>query len=76
MEYLKTRDIFHCMWMLGHSRIANTMKYVSLANAISVDSGSYTAKIAHSEDEACKLIEAGYEFVTDMNNAKIFRKRK
>jgi hypothetical protein len=27
-------------------------------------------------DEACNLLEAGFEYVTNMDDAKIFRKRK
>ena len=36
----------------------------------------YHVKVAHSLDEACKLLEVGFEYVTDMDGAKIFRKRK
>lgn len=27
-------------------------------------------------DEACKLLEVGFEYVTDMQGKKLFRKRK
>jgi len=36
----------------------------------------YTCKVAKNLDEACKLVEAGFEYVTEMDNIKIFRKRK
>jgi len=36
----------------------------------------YTAKVAHSEEEACQLIETGFEYVCDYNGNRIFRKRK
>jgi hypothetical protein len=36
----------------------------------------FTARVAHSEEEACKLIESGFEFVCDLGQNKIFRKRK
>ena len=26
-------------------------------------------------DKTCKLLEAGFEYVTDMNGAKLFRKK-
>jgi hypothetical protein len=76
MEYLKTRDIFHCKWLLGHSRLENTMKYIHCANAILTEVGSFTSKVAHSLEEACALVESGFDFVCDMNGLKIFRKRK
>ena len=31
-------------------------------------------KVAHNLKEACELIEAGFEYVTDMEGAKIFGK--
>ncbi len=34
------------------------------------------AKVAETLEEACELVEAGFEFVTDMEGKKIFRKRK
>jgi hypothetical protein len=36
----------------------------------------FSARVAHSQEEACQLIEAGFEFVCDYNGDKIFRKRK
>jgi len=36
----------------------------------------FTARVAHSEEEACQLIETGFEFVCDFNSNKLFRKRK
>ncbi len=75
-EYLKTRDIFHVKWLLGHSRIENTMKYVHIANAVSVDQGSFSCKVAHIIEECSQLIETGFEYVTEMDGVKLFRKRK
>jgi integrase len=75
-EYLKTRDIFHVKWLLGHSRIENTMKYVHIANAVSVEHGSFTCKVAHTLEECSQLIESGFEYVIEMGGMKIFRRRK
>jgi len=36
----------------------------------------YYVKVAQTLDEACKLLEVGFEHVTDMEGAKLFRKRK
>jgi len=36
----------------------------------------FHVKVPQSLDEACKLLEVGFEYVTDMNGAKLFRKRK
>ena len=36
----------------------------------------FTARVAHSEEEVCQLIETGFEYVCDFNGNRIFRKRK
>jgi integrase len=73
MEYHKTRDILHVMQVLGHRSITNTLKYTQL---ISFKDDEFTAKVAHTEQELCQLLEAGYEFVRDYNQDKILKKRK
>jgi integrase/transcription elongation factor Elf1 len=73
MEYHRTKDILHVMQILGHKNINNTLIYTQLVNFKDDD---YTAKVAHSEQEVCQLIEAGFEYVCDYNGNKIFRKRK
>jgi integrase len=73
MEYHKTRDILHVMQMLGHKNINSTLVYTRL---IDFKEDDYIARVAHSEQEVCQLIESGFEFVCDFNGNKIFRKRK
>jgi hypothetical protein len=34
------------------------------------------SKVAWTIDEACKLVESGFQYVYDFENAKIFRKPK
>jgi len=72
-EYHKTLDILHVMQLLGHGSIQNTLIYTQL---IEFKSDEYTARVAHSEKEACQLIEGGFEYVCDYKGHKIFRKRK
>jgi integrase len=73
MEYRKTKDILHVKQVLGHKSLDNTMLYTQL---IDFKDDEFTAVVAHSEEEACKLIEDGFDFVCDYNGNKIFRKRK
>ncbi|MEM2367011.1 MAG: site-specific integrase [Candidatus Bathyarchaeia archaeon] len=74
--YMKTRDIFHVKYVLGHRNINNTMIYIHLANSLSNFSDEYHVRVARNLQEACSLIEQGFEYVTEMDGAKIFRKRK
>jgi len=36
----------------------------------------YYVKVAHDLKEACQLVETGFEYVTEMEDSKILRKRK
>jgi len=74
--YMKTRDIFYVKYALGHRRIENTMVYVHLARALSTDDEDYYCKIAKTVEEARQLIETGFEYVTEFEGVKLFRKRK
>ena len=73
MEYHKTKDILHVKEILGHKSINNTLLYTQLVN---FKDEEFTARIAHTEQEACELVENGFGFVCDFNGNKIFRKRK
>ncbi len=76
MEYHKTKDILHVMQILGHKNIKNTPLYVQLAEELFKDQQEYVSKVAKTEAAACSLIEAGFEYICDFDNSKIFRKRK
>ena len=61
------------MRLLGHKNIQNTLIYTQL---VSFNDSEYICKVAKTLEEATQLIEAGFEYVTDMNGYKLFRKRK
>ena len=74
MEYHKTKDILHVKQLLGHRMIENTMKYTQLAKF--EDPEEFTCRVAASLEEGKELIEAGVQYVTDMDDKKLFRKPK
>jgi len=43
---------------------------------MSFESDEYSSAVAKTLDEARKLVEAGFEYVTDIDGSKLFRKRK
>ena len=59
--------------LLGHKNINNTLLYTQL---ISFQGDEYSSSVAKTIDEARKLVESGFEYVTDFDNFKLFRKRK
>ena len=77
MLYHQTKDILYVMNFLGHKSIKNTLIYIQLEEAIfKEESDKYICKVAKNLDEAKELIELGFEYVTEMDGVKLFRKRK
>ena len=73
MEYHKTKDVLYVKKLLGHRNVQSTLFYTQLVNFESDECHSATAKTL---EEAKQLIESGFEYVTDMEGIKLFRKRK
>jgi len=74
MLYHRTKDILLVKEKLGHRNINNTLIYTHLVD-FSENDGFYSAT-AKTIDEAKKLIESGFEYVTEIDGVKLFRKRK
>jgi integrase len=72
-EYNKTQDIKHVQHILGHKRLETTNKYTHYTP---FKEEEYHCKTAKTPEEAQKLIETGFEYVTEMDGLKLFRKRK
>jgi hypothetical protein len=66
-------DILHVMRLLGHKNIKNTHIYTQL---VTFQNDDYSCKVATNIKEAAELIEVGYEYICEMDNQKLFRKRK
>jgi len=73
MEYHKTKDILHVKRLLGHKNINNTLIYTHLVN---FESDEWVCKVAGTIAEAGKLVEAGFDFITQFEGKMLFRKRK
>jgi len=73
MTYHKTRDILYTQRMLGHRNLKSTLRYVQLIN---FEEDDYTSAVAGTVQDVRKLVEAGFEYVTEVGGARVFRKRK
>jgi integrase len=71
--YAKTKDLLLVKETLGHRSISSTMKYTHL---IQFQDDDYVCKVAKTVGEAKTLVESGFEYVTDVDEHKLFRKRK
>ena len=72
--YYKTKDILLTKEMLGHRNINNTLIYTHLVSFN--DEEEFYSATAKTVEEAKKLIETGFEYVTEMQGVKLFKKRK
>jgi integrase len=77
MEYHKTHDIDHVRRLLGHRSVLSTQIYINMEQAIfSGSANEYHVKAVSSIEEATALLQVGFEYVTDIDGKKLFRKRK
>jgi integrase len=71
--YQKTKSLPYVQERLGHKSLLTTTLYTHLVN---FETDNYHSATAQTLDEAKKLVEAGFEYVTDMEDVKLFRKPK
>lgn len=71
--YHKTNNILLVKELMGHKRIETTMIYTQLLN---LKDDEWICQGTTTKEEAMKLIEAGFEYVTEIDGTKLFRKRK
>ena len=71
--YAKTRDILYVKQQMGHKNVETTLIYTQLLN---IHDQEWTCKTATNVKEATQLIENGFEYITEIDELKLFRKRK
>jgi len=77
MEYHKTHDPDHVRRLLGHRSLLPTQIYINVEQAIFAgNANEYHVKAVSTVEEATALIEVGFEYVTEIGDKKLFRKRK
>ena len=73
MEYHRTKDPLYVQERLGHRSILSTMVYTHL---VKFESDDYHVRVAKTLEEDKELLEAGFEYVTEREDLKLYRKRK
>jgi integrase len=73
VTYHETKDILYVQRLLGHKSLKNTLVYTHLIEF--EDSDSYIVKVATNLNEFTKLLESGFEYITEYEGNKILRKR-
>jgi len=73
MLYHKTKDILFVKQQMGHKTIETTLIYTQL---LSVNKDEYTCRTSQNIEQDAQLIENGFEFITERDGLKLYRKRK
>jgi integrase len=71
--YDKTKDILLVKQQMGHKKLDTTLIYTQLLN---LNEDEWTCRGVTTVEQATQLIENGFQYVTEMNGVKLFRKRK
>ncbi len=72
--YYATQDPWRVMLHLGHKKLDTTQHYIS--GMLPQGEEEYTCKTATTIQEAQTLIEAGFQYITEIDGTKLFKKRK
>ena len=78
MLYHKLKDPFYVRDFLRHKDLRNTTIYINIERSLfqSNDNDEFAVKVAKNLREACELLKVGFEYVTEIESVKVFRKRK
>jgi integrase len=74
----KVKDPFMVQIFARHKDMKCTSRYIHYEKIIyqTSDKDEWTVRTAKTIEDATPLLKVGFEFVTDMEGYKIFRKRK
>ena len=69
----KFRDPFEVKYRMGHVQITTTELYIRREQAMSYE---YISLVTRTIEESQQAVEDGFEYVTDMEGVKLWRKPK
>jgi len=76
-EYHKTHNLEHVQKRLGHKNIKNTMVYIHCEEVYyGQGSDEYIVEVTSDKQKIIKLLEVGFEFVSNFDGEVYLRKRK
>ena len=73
MEYHRTKDLLYVKEILGHRDIKTTLMYTQL---VKFERDDYHVKVSGRLKEDEELLSAGFEYVTERDGLKLYRRRK
>jgi hypothetical protein len=70
----KIKDVLYVHKLLGQRSLKTTLRYIQ--HIVLPQSEEYICKAAKTVEEAIDLIEAGFQYVTKVDDVNLFRKLK
>jgi hypothetical protein len=61
------------MVLMGHKKLTTTQRYMHLINT---ENDEWNCSGATTKEQAIKLIESGFQYVTTIEGVQLFKKRK
>lgn len=69
----QTNNVWTVMKLLGHKNLNNTQRYIGLLPDLTDD---YVTEESNDIKTDAKLLQNGYEYITERNGTKLYKKRK
>lgn len=66
-------DPFEVQYRMGHTHLSTTLKYIRRSRAMN---RNFDCKTTRTVEEAEQAIEAGFEYVTEIDDVNLWRKPK
>jgi hypothetical protein len=73
---LPIRDPIAVIRHLRHKKLDTTMHYIRAINLDYEEDDQWISRTSTTLEEDAKLIENGFQYVTEIEGTKLFRKRK
>ena len=73
-KYFKNKHLPYIQKLLGHKSLKTTLNYIQLK--VLPQNEKYVCEVSKNIEESIELIEAGFDYFTDIDFHKLFQKRK
>jgi len=72
----KGKSLIEIQKIMGHKQFTSTLQYINYEKIIYGGDDQWICKVAELQEDRKKLIEAGFEFVEQVDNQSYYRKRE
>jgi hypothetical protein len=75
--FMQLNDSYTVRQLIGHKTATMTDRYIHIANALlTTKDEKWICKAVTTKEQAMKLIETGFQYVTTIEGIQLFKKRR